>query len=246
VGREGYKVGLEHLALQLEYTDGPTALLQTAFTHRSYANEVVPKESHNERLEFLGDAVLDLVVAEALMDKFADAPEGELHRLRTTLVCTQSLAERARELELGQLLRLGKGELKGQGRHKDSLLANAFEAMLGAVYLDRGFEKARTVILSLLEGSLALTSVGDNQGFDPKSRLQELTQRVFGTPPVYSLLSTSGPEHEKEFLIEVSIKERCLGQGRGRSKKSAERSAAREAIDCLESSEGLLETLEKA
>ncbi len=236
IGREGYKAGLAHLASLLGYKDGPTALLQTAFTHRSFANEVVPKEAHNERLEFLGDAVLDLVVAEALMDKFVDAPEGELHRLRTTLVCTQSLADRARELDLGQLLRLGKGELKGQGRHKDSLLANAFEAMLGALYVDQGFERARCVILSLLDASLALTSVGDNQGFDPKSRLQELTQKVHGTPPVYTLISTSGPEHEKEFLIEVSINDQRLGQGRGRSKKSAERSAARQAIESLEAS----------
>lgn len=234
LGREGYKLGLERLAISLGYGDGLTPLLQTAFTHRSFANEVVPRQAHNERLEFLGDAVLDLVVAEALMAKFVDAPEGELHRLRTTLVCTQGLAERARELGLGQLLRLGKGELKGRGRQKDSLLANAFEAMLGAVYLDQGFERARTEILKLISASLALTSVGDNQGFDPKSRLQEMTQRDYGTPPSYILISTSGLEHEKEFLIEVLINDLRLGRGHGRSKKSAERAAAREAITQLE------------
>jgi ribonuclease-3 len=234
LGREGYRLGLAQLGDRLGYPDDATGRLQTAFTHRSYANEVVPRQKHNERLEFLGDAVLDLVVAEALMEKFPLAPEGELHRLRTTLVCTQSLANRARELQLGQLLRLGKGELKGQGRHKESLLANAFEAMLGALYLDHGYERSRVEILKLLDASLALTSVGDNQGFDPKSRLQELTQKVYGTPPEYRLISTQGPEHEKEFLIEVLMNGARLGEGAGRSKKSAERAAAREAIIKLE------------
>jgi ribonuclease III len=237
LGREGYRFGLARLAESIGYPNGATERLQTAFTHRSYANEVVPRQSHNERLEFLGDAVLDLVVAEALMEKFPLAPEGELHRLRTTLVCTESLAKRARELELGQLLRLGKGELKGQGRQKDSLLANAFEAMLGALYLDQGYERSRIETLKLLTESLGHTSVGDNQGFDPKSRLQELTQKVYGTPPLYRLISTKGPEHEKEFLIEVLMNGVRLGAGCGRSKKSAERAAAREAIVKLESEE---------
>lgn len=234
IGREGYREGLRKLAQSVGYPDGVSTTLQTAFTHRSFANETLPRQEHNERLEFLGDAVLDLVIAEALMLKFPDSPEGELHRLKTTLVCTQSLAEQARKLELGPLLRLGKGELKGQGRQKDSLLANAFEAMLGAIYLDLGFEHSRRTILGMLAIALSQTEVGGHQGFDPKSRLQELTQRAHGITPVYSLIEATGPEHEKEFKVAVLVKGARIAMGLGRSKKAAERSAAALAISELE------------
>ncbi|MGB0647517.1 MAG: ribonuclease III [Bradymonadia bacterium] len=235
IGREGYREGLRQLAVLLGYPTGPSSTLQTAFTHRSFANEVVPRQEHNERLEFLGDAVLDLVVAEALMLRFPLAPEGELHRLKTTLVCTTSLAERARTLSLGALLRLGKGELRGLGREKDSLLANAFEAMLGALYLDLGFEHARLTILQMLEAALSATQVGGHQGFDPKSRLQEFTQRAHGITPVYEVIDATGPEHEKEFKVAVLVKGKHVAVGVGRSKKAAERNAADRAIRALSS-----------
>ena len=231
IGQQGHRRGLQELASLLGYESGPSQSLEAAFTHRSYANESLPKVPHNERLEFLGDAVLDLVVAECLMLKFPDVAEGELHRLRTTLVCTESLAQFARSLGLGRLLRLGKGELRANGRKKDSLLANAFEAMVGAVYLDHGFDFAKTAVLNLMSMQLAAVEVGGALGFDPKSRLQEKCQQLFGRTPVYRLVESRGPEHAKEFVVEVLMESIVRGTGVGRSKKNAEREAAKVALE---------------
>ena len=230
IGRRGYEKGLTELAERLGYVMGPSDTLKTAFTHPSYANETIPKVDHNERLEFLGDAVLDLVIAEALMIKFPDVAEGELHRLRTTLVRTESLAEFSRNLMLGQLLRLGKGEVRSKGRKKDSLLANAFEAMVGAVYLDRGFAFTKDIVLELMGDALGATLIGAGTLSDPKSKLQEVCQQTIGKPPTYKLVESRGPEHDKEFVIEVYVGNEVRGRGVGRSKKMAEREAAEEAL----------------
>ena len=234
IGRRGYEKGLTELAERLGYSKGPSDTLKTAFTHPSFANETLPKVDHNERLEFLGDAVLDLVIAETLMMKFPDVSEGELHRLRTTLVRTESLAEFSRNLSLGQLLRLGKGEVRTEGRKKDSLLANAFEAMVGAIYLDRGYVFTQGVVLELMSDALSATVIGAGTLSDPKSKLQEMCQQAIGKPPTYALVDSRGPEHDKEFVIEVCVGDEVRGRGVGRSKKLAERKAAEEAIESLE------------
>ena len=231
IGRRGYEKGLIELADRLGYSKGPSDNLKTAFTHPSFANETIPKVAHNERLEFLGDAVLDLVIAEALMIKFPGVSEGELHRLRTTLVRTETLAAFSRNLRLGQLLRLGKGEVRSKGRKKDSLLANAFEAMVGAIYLDRGFVFTKDMVLELMRDALSATVIGAGVLSDPKSKLQEVCQQAIGKPPTYKLVDSHGPEHDKEFVIEVYVGNEVRGRGVGRSKKLAERKAAEQAIE---------------
>ena len=230
IGKQGSHKELALLASSIGYPNGPSENLVIAFTHRSFANEALPKVQHNERLEFLGDAVLDLIVADELMRLLPEAPEGQLHRLRTTLVCTDSLAEFSVELGIGRLLRLGKGELKAKGRSKTSLLANAFEAMIGAMYLDFGYQETSRVVLRLLAKALKTVQVPEASEHDPKSELQQRCQKAFGTPPSYSVKHASGPEHEKVFTVEVAIDGQVLALGEGRSKKLAERDAARNAL----------------
>ena len=202
------------------------ALFIEAITHRSYTNEVARELSapvrDNERLEFLGDAVLDLVVSTELMRRFPDANEGKLSRMRAAIVHEGALAELARRTQLGAALRLGRGEERSGGRDRTSLLADAFEAVVGAVYLDSGFERVSDVVVPLLD-----FESGDRLAdTDAKTELQQRFQAEHKMTPRYRLVTSEGPEHDKWFVVEVVVDGQVLGQGSGRSKKQAEQQAA--------------------
>jgi ribonuclease-3 len=208
------------------------SLLREALSHKSYSNEQ-PGAPDNERLEFLGDAVIDLVVSQAVFRDFPDIPEGELTRIRAEVVSEQGLAALARELELGGCLLLGKGEEHSGGREKESLLADVLEAVLGAVFCDAGYEKARAVIEPLFAEGVALAA-RRKTGVDHKTRLQVLLQGRHGRPPVYSLVLAEGPDHQRWYTVEVRFAGETIGRGCGRTKKAAEQEAAREALSRLE------------
>jgi ribonuclease III len=208
-------------------------LLQTALTHRSHGAH---QGGHNERLEFLGDAVLGLVVSELLLRTWPEADEGRLSRRRAALVNAQTLADKALGIGLGPLLALGRGEEKTRGREKKSILAGAFEALLGAVFLDAGFAIARDVIARQFGDDVRIALDGDPSEY--KTRLQELAQRRFRMAPEYTLVAARGPDHAKAFESCVSIGGRALGHGSGSTKKNAEQAAAREALLQLESELG--------
>lgn len=204
-------------------------LLITALTHRSYLNEHKKTvHEHNERLEFLGDAVLELVVTEYLFTNFSE-PEGVLTNWRSSLVRTESIGAAAKRLGLEPLLRLSRGEKRGTERARDQILANAFEAVTGALYLERGYAAAEVFlteyILSTFDDILKTGS-----WMDPKSRLQEVVQGQGGTTPSYRVLSEEGPDHEKEFTVGVYVGETLAGKGNGPSKQAAQVSAATAAL----------------
>ena len=202
-------------------------LLETALTHSSYANEF--RRESNERLEFLGDAFLGSVVSRLLYEKFPSLSEGELSRAKSGVVSGSSFAECARGLGLGGHLRLGKGEERSGGREKDSVLADAFEALMGAVYLDAGHEKAFGMAGGLLEERLGKGHFPP----DPKTRLQEVCREMFGREPRYATVGEEGPPHRKRFAVEVSVSPGVSGEGRGGSRKAAERAAAENALGKL-------------
>lgn len=218
---------LSEFEQKLGYTFRDKELLKNALTHSSYANEHRREgSSSNERLEFLGDAILGLVVAEHLYRTHPDKPEGELTKLRAELVCEKSLAEVAARLELGKVLRLGHGESHGGGSHRPSMLADAVEAVLAAAYLDGGMEVPKGIITRLILGKEP--TVSGNQ--DYKTRFQELVQRSRDQVISYALTGEAGPDHHKSFTVEVSLNGKPVGTGTGSSKKRAEQDAAREAI----------------
>ena len=224
---EGKPRALSELKQRLGYRFEDEARLEQALTHRSRANEDGDPMRGNERLEFLGDAVLDLVVSELLMEKHAEAPEGTLSRARAGVVNTRALAACARKLGLDQDVRLGRGEERSGGRRKPSILANVFEGVLGAIYLDGGLEPARIFVER--ECGEALAAAGQRPA-DPKTQLQERLQASGGPVPGYRTTSEHGPDHAKEFRVEVSVEGRVLGQGQGNSKREAEQEAARRAL----------------
>jgi ribonuclease-3 len=205
------------------------ALLKRALTHRSKLNESHETE-HNERLEFLGDAVIQLTVSHLLYAHFGSASEGELSKLRATLVSKGSLANKARRLDVGHVLRMGEGEERSGGKRKESLLADAYEAIVAAIYLDGGFQPACRFIETQFGPDL--TDV-QQQSDDPKTDLQQHCQRVFRSLPAYRLSAEQGPEHDRTFFAEVLIGARVLGAGQGKSKKLAEQAAARAALLAL-------------
>jgi ribonuclease-3 len=213
-------------ALRIRFRDA--ALRETALTHRSYAFER-SLEATNERLEFLGDSVLGLVVTDMAYEAFPAMPEGELAKLRAAIVNAQALADVARSLGLGALVRLGKGEEQSGGRDKASILADALEAVFGAVYLDLGLEAARELIERLFRPLMEAYARGEGDR-DYKTILQELASRELHTMPEYRL-EERGPDHEKEFTATVFLEGQAMGTGIGRSKKEAEQRAAREAFD---------------
>jgi ribonuclease-3 len=213
-------------ALGLRFRD--EALRETALTHRSYAFEHGIDET-NERLEFLGDSVLGLVVTDMAFARFPDMPEGELAKLRAAIVNAQALADVARSLGLGTLVRLGKGEEQSGGRDKASILADALEAVFGAVYLDLGLDEVRRLIERLFQPLMEAYARGEGER-DYKTILQELASRELRTLPEYRL-EERGPDHEKEFTATVYLGGEALGVGVGKSKKEAEQRAAREAFD---------------
>jgi ribonuclease-3 len=224
------------LQVRIGLTFRAPRLLQHALTHKSYANEHRLSE-HNERLEFLGDAVLNLVVSEHLMTTCPDSTEGDLSRLRAAVVSEPSLAAVARTIGLGEYLLLGRGEEQTGGRNKDSLLADCLEALIAAVYLDGGKEAAALLILRFFEDLIKKTCALRGT-VDYKTELQERCQERLKVLPEYRVVSESGPDHQKQFEVELMIKGRLSGRGTGRSKKEAEQRAAKEALEKLSDSRG--------
>lgn len=213
------------------YTFKDKELLERALTHSSYANEYRQQGvRHNERLEFLGDAVLELVISSFIFNEFQDYPEGELTKLRASIVCEYMLSHKAMELKLGEHLRLGKGEDATGGRERPSILADAFEAIIGAIYIDGGIECARDFILEQLKDDI----FGMKRKFrtnDSKTYLQEIIQSTSKEGVEYAIVSESGPAHNKVFCAEARHKGEVLGKGKGKSKKEAEQNAALAAIE---------------
>ncbi len=211
-----------------------TALLIRALTHPSYQNENSDRIAmDNQRLEFLGDAVLDFIAGELLYHQLPDAAEGRLTRLRAAMVRTETLAELALETDVDKVLLLGRGEEDNGGRQRQSNLCAAFEAVVGALYLDQGMEQAEAFVLPLFESRLA-TLMERESDKDPKSRLQEWTQQHLNKTPVYDVVSSTGADHDKTFVIAVYIDDKPLATGSGRNKRIAAQNAAREVLDNLE------------
>jgi len=221
---------MKSLEEKLGYTFENRALLENALTHSSCANESRGKLQSNERLEFLGDSILGMIVADHLYRNHPDLPEGELTRTRAALVCEDSLVEVARELGLGDYLRLGKGEEAGGGRRRPSIQADAVEAVLAAVYLDGGIGSVRKIIQRYI---LSREVAGLAKPRDYKTALQELVQRESGRVLQYRLTGEEGPDHNKRFFMEVELNGCSVGAGSGRSKKEAEQMAAKAAIEAL-------------
>ena len=222
---------MEFLQKKLNHKFNNVELLKNALTHSSYANEVRAYYGSNERLEFLGDSILSIIVSEYIYKQFPKMPEGELTRLRASLVCEKSLCSFARELELGKYLLLGKGEAHNGGRERDSILADAFEAVLAAIYLDAGMEKAREHVMNFV-----LREINDknDDGFkDYKTVLQEIIQQNPEEKVSYELIGESGPDHNKHFVVQVKINNNIIGKGGGKSKKEAEQQAARVALELM-------------
>jgi ribonuclease-3 len=224
---------LHALQTALDYQFRNPRLLEDALTHKSYVNEQRPMAgTDNERLEFLGDAVLSLVVSEELATLLPRSPEGALSKHKARLVSESMLAGVARRLNLGSCLRLGRGEELSKGREKDSMLANAVEAVIAAVHLDGGLEASRRVVARLFQHEfLEVATQQHRPGEDDyKTQVQEWCQRRFDSLPSYAVVRESGPDHDKVFEVEVSIKGEVVGRGTGRSKKEAEQSAAKQAL----------------
>ena len=220
---------MKELEAKLGYTFQNRQLLEHALTHSSYANEHREGLTSNERLEFLGDSVLGMVVADHLYRAHPDMPEGELTRTRAALVCEGSLYEVAKRLGLGGYLRLGKGEDAGGGRSRPSILADAVESVLAAVYLDGGIDQARRLIRVLILDREVEKAVDR----DYKTALQELVQRESGQVLAYRAVGERGPDHAKIFIMEVELNGKSVGVGEGRTKKEAEQMAARAALEGL-------------
>ncbi len=224
---------LKFLQTVLGYEFADLKHLDVALTHRSFINESTePGLQDNERLEFLGDAVLDLCVSDLLMKKYPDYNEGRLSRMRSLLVNEFPLADLGRRYALGEYLRLGKGEEASGGRNKSSILSNAFEAVVAAIYLDSNFERIAAVLDKLFEPLLS-KNANDLLFRDFKTQLQEVSQEQFKTIPRYSLIDEYGPDHDKTFIVQLGIANRIRTSGMGKSKKEAEQEAARRALEEL-------------
>jgi len=221
---------LDHLENALNYTFCDRSLPLQALTHKSFSNEQSEFVLHNERLEFLGDAVLELVISQWVFRQYPDIPEGGLTRIRAEVVSEKGLAEIARELDLGQGLLLGRGEERSGGREKPSLLADALEALLGAIFLDGGFAAACQVVERRFAAAIKKSALL-RYGSDYKTCLQERLQACYNQLPEYVMTQVSGPDHDRVFSMEVRFSGKLLGKGSGSSKKSAEQKAAAAALD---------------
>ena len=221
---------IARLEKEIGYIFQDKSLIEVALTHSSYANEVKRRTKYNERLEFLGDAVLSIIVSDYLFHKF-HLPEGELTKLRASLVCEKTLDLFAQKIALGEYLRLGKGEEMTGGRKRPSICSDAFEALIAAIYLDSGMEAASRFVLPFVKPEL------DNHGAkiykDYKTTLQEIIQKNPEEQVGYVLVEESGPDHDKRFKVEVHLNSNVIGVGVGRSKKEAEQMAAREALELM-------------
>ena len=227
---EKRKQELLHLAADLGVEFRDLSLLQQALTHTSYANESKVSIVHNERLEFLGDAVLELASSTYLFKRFPKMPEGQLTKTRAGIVCSATLARLAANLHLGEYLLLGHGEELGGGRTRQTNLEDTFEAVIGAVYLDQGWDTARDYVLRQLEPEFSRISHGEALK-DYKTILQERVYQREGQNIAYELLAENGPDHDKTFVFQVRITGKVMGRGTGLSKKEAEQQAARMALE---------------
>lgn len=224
-------MGIKKFEHVIGYTFQNKQLLMEALTHSSFANEGKHHHRNNERLEFLGDSVLSLIVANRLFVQFPDMPEGELTKLRASLVCDRSLAGFARRIGLGDNLFMGKGEEHSGGRDRRSNLEDAFEALVGAIYLDGGLENARAFVMQFIPENLDLSKV--KTIVDYKTTLQEIIQKNPEEKLSYVLVGESGPDHDKSFEVEVHLNSNVIGTGVGKSKKQAEQSAAKQALELM-------------
>lgn len=223
------KHDLLSLQRELGYNFSDPNLLIRCLTHVSYGKGV--KDPHNETLEFLGDAVLSLAVSDLLMRRHPAKSEGDLSKMRASLVNASSLAEKAFRVGLGPLLRMGKGEERSGGREKASILAGAFEALLGGIYWDGGYDAARRIVEKYFAPDIKQRKLGQE---DYKTRLQEISQMLYHAPPTYTLVAETGPDHAKRFVTEIVIGGKMLGRGEGRSKKQSEQEAAKRALGELQ------------
>jgi ribonuclease III len=224
---------LRKLEQLLNYRFKNINLLNLALTHSSYANEKSDKHlDNNEKLEFLGDSVLELIISEHLFERYPDFVEGELTKLRAELVNATSLTAKSLQLDLGEYLLLGKGEEQSGGRNKASLLSDCLESTIGSIFLDGGYRVARKFIRHLFKHEIETVSKTESLS-DFKTHLQEITQKAYGATPTYKLVSSVGPDHDRTFYVSVGIKKEIFGSGSGKTKKDAEQMAAREALQKL-------------
>ncbi|MFQ8603237.1 MAG: ribonuclease III [Anaerovoracaceae bacterium] len=221
----------QQLEAGIDYEFKDKKLLVTAVTHSSYVKEHCKAEKSNERLEFLGDAFFDAIIGEELFKIFPNKEEGFLSRIRATLVCEKSLAKEAVNLQLGEYLLLGNGEEKSGGRFRESILADALEALIGAVYLDGGFEEVKRVVLKLFQDSIIDAKNGKYIITDYKTAIQERLQSKGITDIKYNLIKEIGPDHDKTFIVRLEVNGRPMSKGRGKSKKQAEQQAAEELME---------------
>jgi ribonuclease-3 len=229
VFQEASKVVFDHLGYEFSKEE----LLIRALTHTSFVNENPGEKYDNQRLEFLGDAIIGLTIAETLMERLPDATEGQLTPRRSALVREKTLAELARRIDLGNLLRLGHGEDMNNGRDRSSILADAVEALIGAIHLEGGYEASRAATLKWFGGMLDEIVDGARPD-DVKSSLQEALQAYSKEVPTYRVVREEGPDHAKVFEVEISVDGEVLACGRGKSKKAAEKDAAKRALGAME------------
>lgn len=229
-GIEEMTKSIQQLQDTIGYKFHNPVFLEVALTHSSYANEVKHQLKYNERQEFLGDAVLSIIVSDYLFNNYT-VPEGELTKLRAAIVCEKSLDVMANKIHLGEYLRLGRGEEMTGGRTRSSIIADAFEALIAAIYLDSGIESARAFVLPFVTEMLEHE---DSLSFkDYKTILQEIIQQNPEEKLVYKLVGEKGPDHDKRFVVDVMLNSNVIGKGEGRSKKNAEQMAAKEALELM-------------
>ncbi len=222
---------MTELEKKISYEFKNIAFLNRALSHSSYANEFKESGGSNERLEFLGDAVLSIIVSDCIFHDYTNLPEGDLTRIRASLVCEKALCVFAREIELGKFIKLGKGELMTGGNERPSILADAFEALIAAIYLDGGMEPAKKFVLRFVNRELAEHHGGNFT--DYKTKLQEIIQKNPEELLEYRLVAESGPDHDKRFEVDVRLNSNVIGKGVGRTKKQAEQLAAKEALELM-------------
>lgn len=219
------------LQQKIGYTFKDEALLSEALTHSSYSNENKGKINCNERLEFLGDSVLSLIVTNYIFLNFSQLPEGDLTQLRASLVCEKALYKFAKLIDLGDFIKLSRGERNGGGADRPSILSDAFEALIAAIFLDGGYECAQDFVMGFIAPEIR--NLRKKPIKDYKTTLQEIVQKNPGERLEYRLISESGPDHNKHFVAEVLLNSNSIGKGGGRSKKEAEQQAAREALELM-------------
>lgn len=225
------QIKMKEFQKRIGYSFKNEHLLYEALSHSSFANENKKQRNSNERLEFLGDSVLSIVISDYIFKHFSHIPEGELTKLRASLVCEKALFEFSKKIDLGEFIFLGKGEENTGGRERPSIVSDAFEAVIAAIYLDGGMEPVRDYILSFIPKDI--TPKGSNSFHDYKTMLQEIIQKNPEEKIEYHLKSESGPDHDKSFVVQVLLNHNVIGEGKGHSKKNAEQNAAKEALELM-------------